>query len=118
MREDWFEVGYRLLDDDLVDSEGRRCGKVDDLELEGKPGGSARIGAILHGPGAFAGRLPRPLAWIVRRLFGTEIVRVPWDEVKEISAVVKLKHPAEKLGLGRGDDRARHLVSWIPGSGS
>jgi hypothetical protein len=30
------DLAYRLLDLDLVDREGRRCGKVDDLEFSGR----------------------------------------------------------------------------------
>ena len=34
MSED-LDLGLGLLDHQLVDSDGRRCGNVDDLELEG-----------------------------------------------------------------------------------
>jgi sporulation protein YlmC with PRC-barrel domain len=116
MREDEFDVGYRVLDDDLIDSEGRRCGKVDDIELDGEPGRQTTISAILVGPGAFSGRLPAFLARPARRLWGEGMVRVPWDEVEDVTAVVNLKRRASELGLGRGDDATRSLVDWLPGS--
>ena len=37
------DVGLGLLDHQLVDCEGRRCGNVDDLELEGLPRRPSRV---------------------------------------------------------------------------
>lgn len=108
------DVGLGLLDHQLVDSEGRRCGNVDDLELEGLQEGRPRVSAILVGPPVWRGRgwLGRLAAFIGRG----ETVRVPWDEVDKIEAAVQLKKTARELRLGRGDDRARKWVEWIPGS--
>jgi sporulation protein YlmC with PRC-barrel domain len=116
MRENEFDVGYRILDDDLIDSEGRRCGKVDDVEIEGSPGEPAHLKAILVGPGTWPRKLPGPLRKYAASLFRGNVVRVPWSEVEDITAVVNLKRPARELRLGRGDDRARSLVDWLPRS--
>jgi sporulation protein YlmC with PRC-barrel domain len=116
MRENQFDVGYRILDDDLVDSGGRRCGKVDDVEIDGTPGEPAYLSALLVGPGAWPGRLPRELRELASRIFRAQTVRVPWSAVDDITAVVKLKQPARELRLGRGDDKARPLLEWIPKS--
>lgn len=112
MRE--IDLGLGLLDHQLLDSEGRRCGKVDDLELEGVREGAPRVAAILTGPPAWRGRgrLGRLAAAIARG----RLVRVPWEEVDEVEAAVRLRRPAAELRLGRGDDRARPLVERIPGS--
>jgi sporulation protein YlmC with PRC-barrel domain len=108
------DLGLGLLDHQLVDSEGRRCGNVDDLELEGLQEGKPRVSAILVGPPVWRGRgrLGRLAAFIARG----ETVRVPWEEVDEVAAAVQLKKTARELRLGRGDDRARKWVEWIPGS--
>jgi hypothetical protein len=108
------DVGLGVLDHQLVDSEGRRCGNVDDLELEGLGEGRPRVSAILVGPPVWRGRglLGRLAAFIGRG----ETVRVPWDEVDKLDAAVELKRTAHELRLGRGDDRARKWVDWIPGS--
>jgi sporulation protein YlmC with PRC-barrel domain len=116
MRENEFDVGYRLLDTDVLDSEERRCGKVDDVEIEGKPGEPAHLSAIVAGPGAWPGRLPRALRGPAEKLFAREVVRVPWSAVDEITAVVKLNHTAKEVRLGTGDDKARPLLEWLPGS--
>ncbi|SRR6266511_420081 len=116
MREDRFDVAYRLLDDELVDSDGRRCGRVDDVEISGEPGRSAEITAILSGPGLWAERLPRPFRRLAARAFGDSYVRVPWDAVKDIAEVIYLKGRGGDLGLGRGDDQVGRIIRGIPGS--
>jgi sporulation protein YlmC with PRC-barrel domain len=103
---DPLDLGYRVLDQELVDVNGRRCGRVDDVELAGDP---LRATALLVGPGVYPGRLPARLGKLARRLVGPEVigrnvVRVPWDEIDEIDVAVRLRRPARELGLGRGDD--------------
>ena len=108
------DVGLGLLDHQLVDCEGRRCGNVDDLELEGLREGKPRVVAILVGPPVWRGRgrIGRLAAFITPG----PTVRVPWEEVEKIDAAVHLRKTARELRLGRGDDRARKWVEWIPGS--
>jgi sporulation protein YlmC with PRC-barrel domain len=90
------DIGLGLLDHQLVDSEGRRCGKVDDLELEGVREGRPVVKEILVG----------------RR----RQVHVPWDRVAKIDSAVHLKGTARELRLGRGDDRPRAWLERIPGA--
>jgi sporulation protein YlmC with PRC-barrel domain len=108
------DLGLSILDHQLFDSEGRRCGNVDDLELEGVATGDPRVVAILTGPPAWRGRgvFGRAAASIVRG----ELVRLPWEEVAEIKSYVRLRKPAQELRLGRGDDRARRWIEKLPGS--
>ena len=108
------DLGLGLLDHQLLDSEGRRCGNVDDLELSGVGEGEPRVAAILVGPPVWRGRgwLGRLAAFVTPG--GT--VRVPWEEVEKVDAAVHLRRTARELRLGRGDDRARKWVEWIPGS--
>jgi hypothetical protein len=109
------DLGLNVFDHQLLDSEDRRCGKVDDLALEGGPGEELEVVAILCGPGVWRGRagvFGRIAAW----LGGGGRVRVPWSEVAEIHSHVKLRKRAEELGLGRGDDRLRPYIEKIPGS--
>jgi sporulation protein YlmC with PRC-barrel domain len=108
------DLGVGLLDHQLVDCEGRRCGNVDDLEVEGLRAGEPRVAAILVGAPVWRGRglLGRLAAFIARG----RTVRVPWEEVERIDAAVHLRKTARELRLGRGDDRARRWIEWIPGS--
>jgi sporulation protein YlmC with PRC-barrel domain len=112
---DRMDLVYRVLDDQLLDVDGRRCGRVDDLEFDGGLGKPPRLYAILSGKGAWHRRLPRPLRPLGARIFGTGVlgedeIRVPWERVDDIGTVIKLKAKARDLGLGKGDDRqARHI---------
>lgn len=108
------DLALGILDHQLVDADGRRCGNVDDLELEGIRDGAPRVTAIVVGPPVWRGRgrLGRLAAAVTRG----RTVRVDWSEVGEIDSGVRLKKRAGEYGLGRGDDRARKLVAWIPGA--
>jgi len=108
-------LGLELIDRQLLDSEDRRCGNVDDLALEGGPGEKLEVIALFSGPGVWrsrAGLIGRFAAWIG----GGSVVRIPWEEVAEVSAHVKLRKRAAELGLGRGDDRLRPFIEKIPGA--
>ena len=89
------DLGLAILDHQLFDCEGRRCGNADDLALEGGPGEPLEIVAILAERGK---------------------VRVPWEEVDQVTVHVKLRKTAPELGRGRGDDRLRPWVEKIPGA--
>jgi hypothetical protein len=107
------DLGLGVLDHQLVDSQGRNCGHVDDLELTGLATGEPEVAEILCGGNAwrnrgFFGRLAAAVSG--------NAVHVPWSEVAEVSSVVKLKRTAPELRLGRGDDRAATLIDWIPGA--
>jgi len=118
--EDRFELVYRLLDDQVVDIDGRRCGRVDDVELIGAPGGPLGLGALLTGRGAYAPRVPRRLRRLARRLFGDDVRgatvhRIPWSEVEDVGVTVRLLGRAEDLGLARDDRELQRPFERMPG---
>lgn len=115
------DLVYRVLDDQLVDVDGRRCGRVDDLEFEGGLGERPRLHAILSGSGSWHRRFPRRLRSIGARIFGTgvlgyDVIRVPWRQVEDVGSVVRLRAKASELGLAQGDDRNALFVSKLPKS--
>jgi sporulation protein YlmC with PRC-barrel domain len=115
-REGRIFIAHRLLDEQILDSEGRRCGRVDDIELQGSP---PRITALLVGEALYPRRLPGRLRPLARRLAGPErwganAMRIPWEAVDEIDAAVHLRGKAEELGLGEGDDPERWMVRRLP----
>jgi sporulation protein YlmC with PRC-barrel domain len=115
------DLVYRVLDDQLVDVDGRRCGRIDDLEFDGGLGEPPLLHAILSGSGTWHRRMPRRLRSLGARIFGTgvsgeDVIRVPWSEVEDISSVIKLRAKASELGLAQGDDRDAKLVSKLPKS--
>jgi sporulation protein YlmC with PRC-barrel domain len=114
--EDPIFIVHRLLDEQLLDSEGRRCGRVDDIEVRGNP---PRVTALLVGIGLCPRRLPRGIRRLARRMIGPETwgknaVRVPWEEVDSLGSTVRLRKKAEELGLGHGDDPEDWMVARLP----
>ena len=107
------DIALSILDHQLVDGDGRNCGKVDELEIAGLDGDSPEVVEILVGGNAWRsrGRLGR----LAARLSG-DAVHVPWSEVDSVTSVVRLKRPAADLRLNGGDDRWEGLVGKVPGS--
>lgn len=104
-----------LLDLPLLDSEGKYCGIVDDVELSGGPGKDVELKALLVGPGAYSGRMPRWASWIVKAVAGDRLTRVPIDKVRTIGPVVKLECSCSELGLHRSENA---VARWIPREGA
>lgn len=103
----------QLLDLPLIDKDGRWCGVVDDVELEGAAGKETRIKAILVGPGAYDRRLPKWAFWLVSKIAGDRMARVPFDRVENIASAVHLNCSAEEVKLDLAEDRAaRCIPKW------
>lgn len=107
------DLALGILDHQLVDGDGRNCGKVDDLELAGLDGDSPEVSEILVGGNAWRSRglLGRMLA-----RFAGNAVHVAGSEVDSVTSVVVLKRAAAELRLNRGDARWARLVGRVPGS--
>ena len=111
---DQLDLAYRVLDLDLVDGDGRRCGKVDDLEIAGAAGETAYVSGLVAGPGALARRFPRRLRGIGARLFSGGATTVEWREVTEVEAAVVLGSTAADLGLAEGDRALQAAIDrWL-----
>jgi sporulation protein YlmC with PRC-barrel domain len=111
------DLAVRVLDQQIVDWSGRRCGNVDDVAIEGKPGETATVTGLLVGRDVTRRRRPRLLALFAGPTLGDAAeVEVPWSAVDQITQVVKLKEDAAELGLGAGDDRVKGWLERIPGS--
>jgi len=117
------EAGLHLLDRQLIDSDGRLAGKVDDLELEVPEGGGPPVvTAILAGPGALSRRIGgRPGAWleaVANRLRGDRRpARVPFGVVKRIGSAVDLSVAKAELETDRLEAWTRdHLIGHLPGA--
>ena len=104
-----------LLDLPLYDNEGKYCGIVDDVELSGGPGKDLKLKALLVGPGAYAGRMPRWAMTIVKLVAGDRITRVPMDKVRTIGSAVDIECPGRSLGLHKSETAAGR---WIPEGGA
>lgn len=116
-------LGKLVLDKGLLDRDGRRCGKVDDLLLEVDPDGEPRVVAVVSGPLAFAQTLGGPwraVAAAVHRLLGVadpRPVEIPWSSVEAIDVAVRLSVTRREAGLEALPDAVRsRIVSRIPGA--
>ena len=101
-------IGRNVLDHQLLDRDGRRCGNVDDLAIEGGRG-APKSSRSSSGPGYW----PQRAGWLGRlagRLGGSGRVRVPWDEVTKVDSAVQLRAHGGGVGLGKGDDRLRPFL--------
>jgi len=115
--EKFLDIVRNVIDHEVVDVDDVPCGMVDDVLLEGEPGGELKVTALLVGAGAWEDRLPRVFGAAARKIFGGQKTRVPWEEVWIVGERIKLKSSAGELKLGRADRRASRLVGKIPGSG-
>jgi sporulation protein YlmC with PRC-barrel domain len=98
-----------LLDLPLIDSEGSYCGIVDDVEFAGEK--ELKLKALLVGPGAYQGRMPRWMFWLVKKIAGDRLTRVPMEMIRTIGTAVNLECPGRDLGLHRSEAAAGR---WIP----
>jgi sporulation protein YlmC with PRC-barrel domain len=99
-----------VLDHQLMDASGRRCGRVDDLELsESDP---PRVTKILYGPPARKGRVQGAVARFLAGLGPAHTTQIPWEEVDRVGPGLTLRKPADELGLRTADDR---LLEWARG---
>ena len=118
------QLSLQLLDHQLVDTNGRLCGKVDDLEIElPEDGSTPYVSAILTGPSALAPRLGgRHGGWVQRlhnRLSPSDSndpPRISWRYVRDYGSHVRLSLVREELSTNASEAWLRdHVVSRIPG---
>jgi sporulation protein YlmC with PRC-barrel domain len=112
MRELELDLATAVLDQELVDSEGIRCGRVDDIELT--DGERPSVRALLAGRESRQRRTRGPLSWLLRLLNRSEDLSIPWAEVEDVTHVVKLKKTAAEYGLAKDDDRLRPWFAKVP----
>jgi sporulation protein YlmC with PRC-barrel domain len=96
----------QVLDKQLVDENGSKAGKVDDLLIELRDDGPPQVVAILTGPNTVAVLLPawlqRLTSWIRTAVLGleqTKPMEVDWSHVTHIDVVVHLDVNRLKAGL-------------------
>ncbi len=123
------ELGKHIVDRELLDRDGRRAGKADDLLLEiaeHVDDGSLpppRVVGIISGPFAFAQTLPRPIQWLTRHierslgLANPLPVLVPWERVRKIDVVVHLDIDRGEAGLDAlPASVSRRFIERLPGA--
>jgi sporulation protein YlmC with PRC-barrel domain len=110
------DIALTILDYELVDDDGERCGRVDDIELELRDDGSCAPVALVVGRESARRRLgDGRFGRLVCRLMPVEERRISWDQISEITHVVKLRNPAGTYGLARTDTKLAPFIERIPG---
>ena len=120
----FLDAGLQLLDRQIIDSDGRMAGKVDDLALEfsDEPDAPPNVVAIMLGPGALAprigGRLGASIAAALGRLADEPHPNeISFGVVKRIDNHVELTLPREELGIMDLEDWVwTKVISRIPGA--
>ena len=119
------DLGLHLLDRQVVDTDGKAVGNVDDVELLVPDDGSPPyVVAILTGPQALGPRLGGLLGrWLVflahalARDRGDEPGRIGWELVTDVGSGITVARSRSELGVHANEDRAReYVVDRIPGA--
>lgn len=86
-----------VMDKEIVDREGYKAGKVDDIVLELRPGKHPRVRAIVTGQGALAPLLGSTIArltvWFQEQLLGRrhdQPSTIDWGHIRYIDVVVHI----------------------------
>lgn len=118
------QLGKHVLDKGILDRDGLRCGKVDDVVLElAEDGSPPVVVAFVAGPLAFSrtvGGWATRVARLAYRLVGVRDpapVEVTWDRIRAIDVVVHLDCDSEGTRLQALPDATRRIVETLPGSG-
>jgi sporulation protein YlmC with PRC-barrel domain len=113
------ELGRDVLDQQVIDAQGRQMGKVDGLVLELREGAPARVAAIVVGGTTLLWRINAGLAaWAERRLKGDgHSARIPWKRVVKVGVDVKVDVDAERSPALWWERWVRdRVILRIPGS--
>lgn len=109
------DLSLTILDHQLIDADGERCGRVDDIELELRDGACVPV-ALVVGREAMARRVGAArFGALLRRVLPVADRRIKWDQLEAVTHVVKLRHPAGTYGLARTEARLASFIRRIPG---
>jgi hypothetical protein len=111
-------AALHLVDHQMTDRNGTRCGNVDDLELTATDDGTLIVSALLAGPGVLAERLGlhRLGQWWRHATDAEGAIAIPMTDVAEIGSNIRLSVEAGSLATGRTERWARQqVVEHIPG---
>lgn len=112
-----------VLDNQLVDRNQRKMGKVDGIVMECKDGQPPRLASIEVGLPTLARRLhPRLERWVaaLESKWGAkqgESFRIPWSKVRDVGIDVEVDLEAEATpALGYEQWLRDHVIERIPGA--
>ena len=123
------DLGKHVIDKELLDRNGLRAGKVDDLILEigePEPDGTLplpKVVSIVSGPMALATSMSRPTRWIAKHLYellglhDPRPVIVPWLAITEMGVTIDVDIDRDHEGMSALATAVnRRFIDHIPGS--
>jgi hypothetical protein len=119
------DLALHLLDRQVLDTEGRAVGNVDDVEfLVPEDGSPPYVVALLTGPQALGPRLGGLLgSWVVfwshalARASDEHPGRIGVELITDLSASITVARSRQELGVHENEDRVRsYLIERIPGA--
>jgi len=115
-------LAHDVLDKQMVDRRGCKCGRVDGLVLKLDASGPPRVSHIQVGAGTLAARVaPRLGRWVaaLARWLGLRARphRLPWRRVESVDVDVTVDVDASRSGLDAAERWVRvRVVAHMPGS--
>jgi hypothetical protein len=104
-----------VLDNQIVDRNQRRLGKVDGIVAELRPGKPPVLQYIETGWVTKASRIhPRLAKWL--RRWASPPYRIPWTNIRYVGVDVEVALEASETPLLRTENRLRRILTRIPGS--
>jgi sporulation protein YlmC with PRC-barrel domain len=123
------DLGKRVLDKEILDCDGLRIGRVDDLCLEiGESGSDGSmplpvVSSIVSGPMALAPIISSPTRWLARHLYrllglnDPRPVEIPWTAVTSIGVVIHVDRRRDGSGVSAlAEAVERRFIRRLPGS--
>ena len=104
-----------VLDNQIVDRNQRRLGKIDGIIVEFRDGKPPLLVAVETGWVTKARRIHERLGrWLWRR--GSRPYRIPWTKIRDVGTDVEFAIDAQETPLLRTENRLRKVLTRIPGS--
>jgi sporulation protein YlmC with PRC-barrel domain len=113
----------QIMDKEIVDRNGFKAGKVDDLVLDLRSGEAPVVAALVTGPGSLPPILGRKadqaLRWGRRLLLGAlhdpQPQLIEWKHVDHIDVAVHLDIEREEADMMRTEDAVwNRWIRWLP----
>ena len=104
-----------LLDNQIVDRNQRRLGKVDGIAIELRDGKPPLVQYIECGWLTKARRVhPRMARWA--RRWVAKPYRIPWKSIRDVGVDVEISQEADETPLLRREEKLRRIVNKVPGA--
>jgi sporulation protein YlmC with PRC-barrel domain len=116
------DVVNRILDQPVVDRDGREMGRVDGILLEWRADAPPRLTSLLIGPSVLGSRLHpalgRWITWVEQR-FGVSEGRptqIPFSAIDRVRGTIMLAISVRDTAVNVVEERLRSWLLKLPGS--